>query len=230
MQTVRALPCVLLLLVLVGGASAAERIRYFDDGTCAPGQIKQVTGGRRVNGTPRHEQCIDRTQAVGLQASQAAPPTAPAATAHRISDAKPSPGPGLAPGGRIDFVILGGNDCPPCVAWVATELPKLRALPEFRYVRYTHVTKAVKSPVPPVMFFPDEIKDLQPALMLASSGLTGSPQQAILVDGKVVDYWWGTEKSSPAELAAVFRALHDGTALPRKGCTKLVSATSCAER
>ncbi len=129
----------------------------------------------------------------------------------------------------IDFVHLGGNDCPPCVAWRATELPKLQAMPEFKYVRYTHVTKAIQSTVPPAFTFPSEVRQLQPALKEASNGWSGSPHQAILVNGKVVDYWYGTGRGEATELAAMFRALHDGTPLPRKTCAHLDTRHTCKE-
>jgi hypothetical protein len=122
---------------------------------------------------------------------------------------------------RIEFVNLGGNDCPPCMAWRATELPKLQAMPEWKLVKFHYVTKAVPSPVPSAFFFPGEAKHLQPVLAAASNGWSGSPHQAIVVDGKVVDYWWGTEKSDPHQLAAMFRAIDEGKPLPREVCTQL---------
>ena len=120
---------------------------------------------------------------------------------------------------RIDFVHLGGNDCPPCRVWRAVELPKLQAMPEFASMRYTHVTKSIKSTVPSAFFFPAEIKELQPALMQASNGWVGSPQQAILVDGKVVDYWYRSSggKGDAQAVAAMVRAIREGTPLPRLG-------------
>ena len=127
----------------------------------------------------------------------------------------------------IDFVNMGGNDCPPCIAWRATELPKLQAMPEFRDMRYWHVVKSVPSTVPPGFFFPSEIKHLQPLLKEASSGATGSPQQAIVVNGKVVDYWFGTGKGDAADLAAMVRAIQQGKPLPRRTCLQLETSRSC---
>ena len=69
----------------------------------------------------------------------------------------------------IDIVHMGGNDCPPCVEWRKTELPKLEASPEFKAIRFTHVTKSIRSTVPPQLFFPSEIKHLQPALKLTTA-------------------------------------------------------------
>jgi hypothetical protein len=128
---------------------------------------------------------------------------------------------------RIDFVSIGGNDCPPCVVWRAVELPKLQALPEWQMIRYHYVTKSIQSPVPSAFFFPSETRHLQPALKEASNGWSGSPQQALLVDGKVVDYWYGTRKGDPHALAAMIRALHEGKPLPRDTCAELDSRTTC---
>lgn len=122
---------------------------------------------------------------------------------------------------RIEFVSMGGNDCPPCVAWRGVELPKLQAMPEWKLIRYHYVTKAVQSQVPSAFFFPSEARHLQPVLAQASAGWHGSPQQAIVVDGKVVDYWWGTGKGDAQQLAAVFRAIHEGKPLPREVCAQL---------
>ncbi len=130
---------------------------------------------------------------------------------------------------QVDFVHLGGNDCPPCVWWRQNELPKLEAMPEFKRMRVTHVTKNVKSPVPPAFFFPSEIKHLQPVLVEASSGLSGSPHQALLVDGKVVDYWWGTSagKGNADEVARLVRAIENGEPFGRETCVKLQTVSKC---
>jgi hypothetical protein len=133
------------------------------------------------------------------------------------------------PAGRpvIDLVNMGGNDCPPCVAWRKTDLPKLQAMPEWQAVRYTHVTKSVKSAVPPALFFPSQVQALQPILKEASNGISGSPQWAVLVDGKLVDYWFGTGKAEPAELASMVRAIQRGKPLPRPTCVQLQTSRVC---
>jgi hypothetical protein len=127
----------------------------------------------------------------------------------------------------IDIVHMGGNDCPPCVEWRRTELPKLQAAPEFKTIRFTHVTKSVRSAVPPALFFPSEVKHLQPVLKEASNGISGSPQQAILVNGKVVDYWFGAGKGEADKLVAMVRAIQAGKTLPRPTCQKLKTSSSC---
>ena len=127
----------------------------------------------------------------------------------------------------IDIVHMGGNDCPPCVEWRRTELPKLQASPEYKAIRFTHVTKSIKSTVPPELFFPSEVKHLQGTLKEASNGLSGSPHQAILVDGKLVDYWFGTTKGSAEELEKMVRAIQAGNTLPRPTCVKLKTSSKC---
>jgi hypothetical protein len=42
------------------GALAAGITVLVDDGTCPKGQIKQVTGGKRVDGVQRQKKCIKR--------------------------------------------------------------------------------------------------------------------------------------------------------------------------
>jgi hypothetical protein len=128
---------------------------------------------------------------------------------------------------QIDFVNMGGNDCGPCKSWRKLELPKLQAMPEFAHIRYHYVTKSIKAPVPPAFFFPSESKHLQPALAEAGNGRTGSPQQAILVNGKVVDYWWGTGLGDAQALAEIIRTIKAGEAYPRPACQKVGPISGC---
>jgi hypothetical protein len=127
----------------------------------------------------------------------------------------------------IEFVNIGGNDCPPCVAWRAVELPKLHAMPEWQLMKYHYVTKSIQAPVPSAFFFPASAKHLQPALHEASNGWSGSPQQAIVVNGKVLDYWYGTWQGDASQVAAMVRAIHEGKPLPRKVCAQLDTRTTC---
>lgn len=130
---------------------------------------------------------------------------------------------------RIRFVHMGGNDCPPCVVWRAQEYPKLTAAPAFTGVGYSYVVKAVKSPVPPEFFLPDELKPWKARLDLASGGRSGSPHQAILVDDEVYDYWFGPLDA--VDIAARIGALVDGTAYPGKRCVRRTGGPdrSCAQ-
>ena len=129
----------------------------------------------------------------------------------------------------IDFVHMGDDDCPPCMYWRAMELPQLRKLPEFARLRFTHVRKSIRSTVPPASAFPPEIRHLQPALAEAANGAVGSPQQALLVDGKVVDYWIGigAGKGDAPHIAAFVRTILAHEPPPRATCTKLATQGSC---
>jgi hypothetical protein len=102
---------------------------------------------------------------------------------------------------RVDFVYLGGSDCPYCRGWEAFDLPKLKASPLFQQVRFTHVVKVIRSPVPSSFWFPAEIKHLREPIAEKLKG-AGSPMFAILADGKVVASWIGTRKS-PEEILQI---------------------------
>lgn len=119
---------------------------------------------------------------------------------------------------RIRFIHMGGNDCPPCRAWRAVELPKLQQARAFTRVGYSYVTKTVNSPVPPEIFLPDEVKPLKTKLDYSSGGRNGSPHQVIVVDGEVFDYWFGDK--SAEQIEAALTALVDGTKYPHRRCIK----------
>lgn len=119
---------------------------------------------------------------------------------------------------RIRFIHMGGNDCPPCRAWRAIDLPKLQQAPAFSKVGYSYVTKSVNSPVPPEAFLPDEVKPLKAKLDYASGGRNGSPHQVIVVDSEVFDYWFGDK--SAGQIESAIAALLDGTRYPHRRCIK----------
>jgi hypothetical protein len=125
---------------------------------------------------------------------------------------------GVAP--EVILINMGGPDCPPCVAWRAAELPKLRSTPVFSKIKYVHVDKAIASPVPPKFFLPELLKPYKEKLEIASAGRSGSPQVAILVNGEVYDYWWGTGKSDVALLTVRLEAILAGTPDPSARCVK----------
>ncbi len=105
---------------------------------------------------------------------------------------------------RIDFVYFGAADCPYCQAWVANDLPKLKAAPAFQKVRFTKVTKMIQSPVPSKAWFPDEIKNLRDPIAEQLKG-AGSPMFAIAADGKIIAAWKGTRKN-PGEILKIIEA------------------------
>ena len=118
----------------------------------------------------------------------------------------------------VHFIWMGGNDCPPCVAWRQTELPKLQRSPEFSAIRFSYVTKAIRSPVPPSFFLPSEVKPYKDKLDFASSGRDGSPQAAVIVNGEVFDYFQGTRTAE--EIESMLAAIRMGRPYPFDRCIK----------
>ncbi len=119
---------------------------------------------------------------------------------------------------EVHFIWMGGNDCPPCVAWRAFELPKLEQSPEFKLVKFSYVIKAIRSPVPSRIFLPPDVKVHKEALDEASSGLTGSPHAAVIVDGKVFDYFRGAR--SAEDIEKMLLAVRTGAPYPFLPCVK----------
>jgi hypothetical protein len=119
----------------------------------------------------------------------------------------------------VHIVYMGGNDCPPCVAWRRTELPKLEKSAEFASVKFSYVTKVIASSVPPGFFLPGDVKPYKDKLDDASSGRVGSPQVAILVNGEVFDYFLASR--SAEEYERMLAAVRTGTTYPFDRCVKL---------
>jgi hypothetical protein len=99
----------------------------------------------------------------------------------------------------VHFIYFGGSDCPPCVAWRSEELPKLAQTNTFKAIKFTIVDKKISSPVPAAELLPAEIRMYKDKLDFASGGNRGSPQIAILVDGQVIDYYWGIRSADDVE-------------------------------
>lgn len=170
----------------------------------------------------------------GLTLAWVAPASAqPAAIASSAVDTASDKTPGAAAkavnSDRIRFIHMGGNDCPPCVAWRAMELPKLEKSPTFLAIQYSHVIKAIRSPVPSAFFLSADVKPLKARLDHASAGKSGSPHQVLVVDGEVHDYWFGTLDA--AQIEAKIAAITGGTKYPGPRCTRLSeqSVRVCAE-
>ena len=128
---------------------------------------------------------------------------------------------------NIRFINMGGNDCPPCVAWRGLEYPKLQKSEAFSKISYSYVTKSIRSPVPAAFFLPADIKPLKAKLDVASGGLAGSPHQVLIVNGEVHDYWFGAKSAEEIELRIA--AVVAGTAYPGKPCARLATHRKCAE-
>lgn len=118
----------------------------------------------------------------------------------------------------IQLIWMGGNDCPPCVAWRKDELPKLQKSEEFKGITFSYVTKVVRSTVPASFFLPAEVKPYKDKLDYASSGRGGSPQAALIVNGEVFDYFHKTR--SAAEIESMLNAVRNNTKYPFERCLK----------
>ena len=131
----------------------------------------------------------------------------------------PSPSSAGVAADRIRFVHMGGNDCPPCVAWRSLEYPKLENSPAFEAVGYSYVVKAISSHVPAELFLPSEVKPLKSKLDYASAGKARSPHQIIIVDGEVYHYWIGAIDAR--DIDAKIAAITSGTRYPGTRCKRL---------
>ncbi len=119
----------------------------------------------------------------------------------------------------VQLVWMGGEDCPPCVAWRKGELPKLKASDEFTKITFSYVVKSIRSPVPSSFFLPTDVKPFKDKLDFASSGRGGSPQAALIVNGEVFDYFHKTRNA--AEIEAMLLAVRTNTKYPFERCIKV---------
>jgi hypothetical protein len=127
----------------------------------------------------------------------------------------------------IHIIHMGGNDCPPCIAWRATDYLKLKDSSIFKSVNYTYVTKSIQSQLPSSFFLPDDVKPHKDKLDIASGGNRGSPQAAVLVNGEVYDYYFGTR--SAVQIEKMIQSIQNTTPYPEKRCTRRLKGWSCAE-
>jgi len=127
----------------------------------------------------------------------------------------------------IHLIYMGGNDCPPCVAWRRTELPKLQQTEVFKTVTFVYAEKLIRSTVPPRLFLPEAAKPFKDKLDHASGGVIGSPQVAVLVDGEVVDYYLTSR--SAADVEKMLLALRGQRAYPFQRCLRRADRQRCAE-
>jgi hypothetical protein len=134
--------------------------------------------------------------------------------------------PAVAP--RVHIVYMGGDDCPPCAAWRKTELPKLEKSELFRSVRFTYVSKMIRSQVPPSLFLPSEVRPYKDKLDLASGGAVGSPQTAIIVNDDVFDYYFGSR--SAASILKMLEAIATGSEYPFERCLRITRQRNCEEK
>lgn len=124
----------------------------------------------------------------------------------------------------IHIVYMGGNDCPPCRVWRGMELPKLEATEIYKRIKFTYVTKGIASSVPPTFFLPDDVKPYKDVLDYASNGNSGSSQTAILVNGKVFDYYFGFR--SAADVEKMLMAIESGGQYPFARCMRFIKSSA----
>ena len=128
---------------------------------------------------------------------------------------------------KITMINMGGSDCRPCVNWRLFELPKLQATEAFKAITFIHVEKTIGSTVPPRFFLPNEVKPLMERLDIASGGIRGSPQIAILVNGEVYDYYFGERSAIDVERMIV--SILNSSVYPFERCIRRKSQGQCAE-
>ena len=97
-------------------------------------------------------------------------------------------------------------------------MPKLATSDEFKKITFSYVIKSIQSPVPSSFFLPSEVKPFKDKLDFASSGRSGSPQAALIVNGEVFDYFHKTR--SAEEIEAMLLAVKTNTQYPFKRCIK----------
>lgn len=127
----------------------------------------------------------------------------------------------------VHLIYMGGDDCPPCVAWRRDELPKLEKTDALKQSRFTYVVKSIRSPVPSRLFLPAEVKDYKAKLDAASGGFSGSPQFALMVNGEVYDYYGGARDAATVE--KMLTSARTGDAYPTKRCVQRSSFRTCAK-
>lgn len=126
---------------------------------------------------------------------------------------------------RIHIVYMGGDDCPPCAVLRKTELPKLEASELFRTVKFTYVSKLIRSQVPPSLFLPSEVRPYKDKLDVASGGANGSPQTAIIVNDEVFDYYFGSRSAD--SILKMLEAIATGSVYPFERCLRITKKRTC---
>ena len=128
---------------------------------------------------------------------------------------------------QVHFIWMGGDDCPPCVAWRAQELPVLQKTKVFREIAFSYVPKNIRSAVPPRFYLPEAVKPFKEKLDAANAGRIGSPQVALLVNGKVFDYFFGAR--SALDIEEMLIAARNGGRYPFPRCLRLeANGPGCA--
>ena len=128
---------------------------------------------------------------------------------------------------QVHLIWMGGDDCPPCVAWRLEQLPKLQKAAVFRTVTFSYVPKSIRSSVPARFYLPEAVKPYKEILDAANAARVGSPQVAVLVNGQVFDYFYGAR--SAEDMEEMLLAARDGGRYPFPRCLRLeATGRGCA--
>ncbi|NYT61253.1 hypothetical protein H0A66_02780 [Alcaligenaceae bacterium] len=110
---------------------------------------------------------------------------------------------------EINLIYFAAADCPACGFWEATELPKLQASPHWKYVKFTKIAKSIKSRLPGEFWWPKDVKhlhDIVAAKYKESRIKGGTPMSALIIDGNVVSYGFGSRKIAATHLLPLIGA------------------------
>ncbi len=129
---------------------------------------------------------------------------------------------------KIHIIYFGGNDCPPCVTWRATEFLKLQKSEIFKSITFTYVTKAINSAVPSGFFLPSEVKPFKEKLDIATGRNAGSPQVVMLVNDEVHDTFFGSRSAEQYE--KMILSVQQNTPYPEPRCVRQQAHFFCAEK
>ena len=177
---------------------------------------------------PRRFACLALLACSVLSASQAQT-LGPSSRGAQVSSpvaSSPMPGKQSKPA-LVHLIWMGGDDCPPCVAWRLEQLPKLQKTPVFKSVTFSYVPKSIRASVPPRFYLPEAVKPYKEILDAASAGRVGSPQVALLVNRQVFDYFYGAR--SAEDMEEMLLAARDGGRYPFPRCLRLeATGRGCA--
>jgi hypothetical protein len=128
--------------------------------------------------------------------------------------------PAVARQGEIKIVFFGGPDCPICRAWLAQERPQWQLSVQAKSVELILIDKAVRTKLAGVSSWPASIGPLlKNQLIKASSGRSGSPFLALVVQNQVVDFYWGAP--SAAFLVSLIEGVRGQAPYPVQPCVQL---------
>jgi hypothetical protein len=122
--------------------------------------------------------------------------------------------------GSVQLLFFGGSDCPVCRAWQAAHWPQWQASPEAKLAQFVFIDKTVKMDLNAIKFWPNLISPaLRQSLIKANGARRGSPQMALVVNGELVDFFYGPREAST--LAAMVRGARGESLYPSRPCLQL---------